>query len=627
MEDYEQEFSIELAHYNKIIAMIHEQMNTAKNDNAESIEALWKTNREMWENASHSADDFDSAVELSQFHQPLANNIYAVESSAEKLRLLELLLKSAYFARIDFRANDKENYDKIYIGRGTLMEDVCKKIHTYDWRSPIASLFYRFETGDAFYDAPGGCVDGNILMKRQYEIKKSVFEYFFDADVQIADEFLRKLLSGNTSSKMKTIVETIQKDQDIAIRDMTHDLLMIQGIAGSGKTSIALHRVAFLKYQGLSTRLKSSDIIILSPNTLFEQYISNVLPELGEDEIKSFIFDDLIESTLQDKREFQSRYEQIETLISCADPCEKILHKQSMELKMSSGFVEILNRFVRSLPASHIDYTDIEYDGKTVFTRQYLKEQVLNMNNGMRLAVKPGHLRHLVFEEIHEMRKVRMPKLVHQAKQDVEHPFDWEDYARALSIEENTLLAKEVDQFTKLDSIALYKKLMSSSDLLLSLADGLILPENIEDIMLYSQGLLTGSILQNEDALAASYLQLLIGANDSYKQIKQVVVDEAQDYYCIHFELLKCLFPQARYTVLGDINQTIEKQETMTLYEHIAETMQPTSACLMTMSKSFRCTNEILAFSMQFLDSDTTFESFNRSGDKPQILEAADTDR
>ena len=626
MENYEQKFSKELNHYNEILAIIHEQLNAAENDNAKNLKALQQTNREMWENASHSTDDFDRAVELSQFYQPLASNIHAVESSTERMRLLKLMLKSAYFARIDFCAKGQKQYGEIYIGRGTLMKDVDQRIHIYDWRSPIASLFYRFETGDAFYDAPSGRIAGNIGLKRQYEIKKGVFEYFFDADVQIADEFLRKMLSGNTSSKMKTIVETIQKDQDIAIRDITHDLLMVQGIAGSGKTSIALHRVAYLKYQGLSNRLKSSDIIILSPNTLFEQYISNVLPELGEDEVKSIVFDDMMKNILADKITFQTRHNQIETLITCTVPAEKALIKQSIEFKTSGAFIEILKRYACSLPASHINFRDVKYDGKTVFTSQYLKDKVLQMSGEMSLAVKLYHLRHFIFEEIHEMRKARMPILVQQAREDPEHPFDWEEYARALSIEECTQLAKEIDSFTKLDSVALYKKLYSNDGLLLSLSDELALPDNVAEILHYSQGLLTGSILQNEDALAASYLQLLIETNDTYKQIRQVVVDEAQDYYSIHFEILKHLFPNARYTILGDINQTIEKQENMMLYDRITEIMQPVSASLMTMNKSFRCTKEILSFSMQFLDSNTSFESLNRSGDTPQVIDAADND-
>ena len=508
MENYEQELNAELTHYNKILNVLHEQLEEAKKDNAKSMEALIETSRDMWENASHSTDDFDNAVQLSQFYQPLAIGTNAVESSTKKVQLLEMLLKSAYFARIDFCSQGKEQYEKLYIGRGMLSADIGKEIHIFDWRSPIASLFYRFETGNAYYDAPGGRISGDIGLKRQYEIKKGVFEYFFDADIQIADAFLRKMLSGNTTSKMKTIVETIQKEQDKAIRDMTHDLLMVQGIAGSGKTSIALHRVAYLKYRGLSSRLKSSDIIILSPNTLFEQYISNVLPELGEDEVKSIVFDDLVSSSLTGKTRFQSRYDQTEMLISCAVPAEKELQKQSIAFKLSRAFGKILNRYANSLPTSHIAFTDIEYDGKTVFTGQYLKDRLLQMDGNMSLALRLSQLRHHIFEKIHEMRKHRMPKLLLQAREDPEHPFDWEEYARELSIEESTRLAQLVDGFIKLDSIALYKKLINTQNLLFSLSEDIDLPDNINTILLYSQRLLNGTTLQNEDALAATYLQL-----------------------------------------------------------------------------------------------------------------------
>ena len=626
MENYEQELNTELAHYNQILDVIHEQLEEAEKNNSKSIDALRETNRDMWENASHSADDFDGAAQLSQFYQPLASNNFAIESSAKKIQLLERLLQSAYFSRIDFCSENKQQHEKVYIGRGTLFNDQEKRIIIYDWRSPIASLFYRFETGAAYYDAPGGRIAGDIGLKRQYEIKKGVLEYFFDADVQIADEFLRKMLSGNTSSKMKTIVETIQKDQDIAIRHVSHDLLMVQGIAGSGKTSIALHRVAYLKYQGLSSRLKSSDIIILSPNTLFEQYISNVLPELGEDEVSSVVFDDLVTGSLPDKPAFQSRYHQTEMLISCTASAVKALKKQSMEFKMSGAFVRILNRYADSLPKSHIVFPDIEYDGKTVFTGQYLKDRLLQVNGSISWAVKLGHLRQHIFDEIHEMRKDRMPKLLRQAREDPEHSFDWEEYARELSIEESTVLAQKVDEFIKLDTIALYKKLINTEGLLLSLSAETELPNNIEEILSYSKEQLAESTLQNEDALAVSYLQLLIGTNDTYRHIRQVVVDEAQDYYDLHFEILKRLFPNARYTILGDINQTIEKQENMSLYERITKILQPGSSCLMVMNKSFRCTKEILSFSMQFLDDSTLFESFNRSGDMPQVIEAAKMD-
>ncbi len=152
-----------------------------------------------------------------------------------------------------------------------------------------------------------------------------------------------------------------------------------------------------------------------------------------------------------------------------------------------------------------------------------------------------------------------------QARDDENHPFDWEEYARLLSIEEHTRLALQVDKFVNLNSVALYKKLISIDGLLLTFADGIELPVNIEEILLYSQKMIAEATLKNEDALAAAYLQLLISPNGNFKHIRQVVIDEAQDYYSIHFEILRKLFPSAKYTVFGDVNQTIEKQEDMRL--------------------------------------------------------------
>jgi DNA helicase-2/ATP-dependent DNA helicase PcrA len=347
------------------------------------------------------------------------------------------------------------------------------------------------------------------------------------------------------------------------------------------------------------------------------------LPELGEDEVKSAVFDDLLKDCLPEGALFQTRYEQTEMLISCKDLADKSLQKQVMKFKMSKDFTEILKRYVNSLPAYHIEFTDIVYDDKTIFTREFLKERLLQMNNNITLAAKLEHLRLYIFDEIHKLRKERMPKLLKLAQEDPKHPYDWEEYARALSIEEHTCLAKQVDEFITLNIMALYKKLFTTKDLLLSLSEGVELPSNIEEILLYTEGLPTSSV-KNEDALALTYMQLLTSTNHTYKQIRQVVVDEAQDYYDIHFEILKKLFPNTRYTILGDVNQTIEKQENMDLYKRITKIMQPKSSCLMTMNKSFRCTKEILSFSMRYLNNSAPVESFNRSGDTPQIIGADD---
>ena len=302
-ENKQAETAYEEERLRQTIAIAKEQLEQARKSAEEKKAEIIEAKKEMRENTVHgilnlwSSEDFEALAELNQYANPVVDKIVGYEEEENKIFLLENMVKSPYFARIDFQFEGEEEYEQIYIGHSSLKKDAYQEMYVYDWRSPIASVFYRFMTGEAFYEAPGGRINGRLRLKRQYEIKNGVLEYFFDADVQVIDEFLRQLLSQNTSAKMKSIVETIQKKQDIVIRDMENDLLMVQGVAGSGKTSIALHRAAYLMYQGLQSRLSANNIMILSPNTVFEQYISNVLPELGESNVVSAVFEDILEKS------------------------------------------------------------------------------------------------------------------------------------------------------------------------------------------------------------------------------------------------------------------------------------------------------------------------------------------
>ena len=264
MENNQSDLKFELKRLEETISLAKKQLNHEKQRNVDNKAAIISAKKELRENSSHSigslwsSDGFEALAEINQYANPITDKIIDYEEVENKIARLEKLIQSPYFARIDFKFEGDDIFEKIYIGRSSLMKDNSYDMLVYDWRSPIASVFYRFVTGQAFYDAPVGRITGEVSLKRQYEINKGVLDYFFDADVQIVDEFLRKLLSQNNSSKMKTIVETIQKEQDIVIRDMDNDLMMVQGVAGSGKTSIALHRAAYLMYQGLSTKLSAN---------------------------------------------------------------------------------------------------------------------------------------------------------------------------------------------------------------------------------------------------------------------------------------------------------------------------------------------------------------------------------
>lgn len=629
MENYQAELDFEYKHLEQTISIAQAQLSSARLRNEENQTAIITAKKEMREDTSHyisnlwSMESFHELVELSQYANPVLNKISEYEMEANKISALEKMVNSPYFARINFKEDGENTSEKIYIGLSSLKDDKTYEIYVYDWRSPISSVFYRFGTGKVYYESPGGKITGYVNLKRQYEIKNGKLEYFFDADIQIFDEFLRKLLSQNASPKMKTIVETIQKDQDIIIRDMEADLMMVQGTAGSGKTSVALHRVAYLMYQGLSTRLSYDNIAIISPNTLFEKYISNVLPELGENNVKSIVFDELLHSILQTEA-IQTKNQFLEELLSPMNSKNKAIMKKSLEFKGSGQFTEMIKRFINDLPNRWIEFADIYYDGKYIASRQLLKAKIIKGNKSQPLSFRLKQLENSVLEEVRALRKNRLNKLKEFVLKQEAHAFEVEEVARMISIHESTVLIKKLQEFTVLDCAALYRKLFSNKSYFYSLAKGLELPDCIEDIIDLTCDNLKKDYLSYDDALALAFLLLKTKGHDGHQGIKHVVIDEAQDYYPLHFEILNSLFPKSRYTILGDINQTIGKKEDLSLYDKIGKILAKEKSTLVTLDKSFRCTSEILEYSAKFLEPGFKLNSFSRKGDAPVVFTAPD---
>lgn len=579
------------------ISLAEEQLKQAKEAADKKKSEIIEAKKDVRENTEHgitslyTSDGFEALVELSQYINPVTDKIIDYEEEEHKILLLEKMIKSPYFARIDFKFDDEDEFEKIYIGRSSLRKNSYQEMYVYDWRSPIASVFYRFMTGEAFYDAPCGRVTGEINLKRQYEIKNGILEYFFDSDVQIVDEFLRQLLSQNTTAKMKAIVETIQHEQDVVIRDMENDLLMVQGVAGSGKTSIALHRAAYLMYQGLQTKLSANNIMIISPNSIFEQYISNVLPELGEDNVISSVFEDIL-SELLNGRKIQSRNDFLENLI--VNSKYKEISRNSIEFKTSSFFREILDQFLIDIPRQWIEFEDVYYEGKCVVSGQILKDKILGRPETP-LGIKLEQLEDYILEQIFGTGKGRGHK------------------------EEKNLIKQEIQKFIKIDIVELYKILFSNEAYFYSLLQNSNPSQNIKNIWKYTKENLEADSLYYDDAIAIAYLYLKIYGTNKYKNIKQVVIDEAQDYYPLQYEIFNLLFSNAKFTILGDMKQTLAKKEDISFYEQIQKILNKKKSSLIMLDKSFRCTNEILNFSLKFIEQSSQIKSFNRNGDSPKV--------
>lgn len=622
MEHNQSEVLFEEEYLSAAIAQIDLILSKELGKNMDSRKNILSSKKEMWDDAELFTDNlFERIVSIGQNFEQIGTQIAAHNSTASKITVLDKMRGNPYFARIDFTEDDQET-EKIYIGRSNVMDEKTFNVYIYDWRAPISSVFYRFELGEAYYNAPMGRINGNVSLKRQYEIRNGKLNYFFDANISITDDILRKILSENASSKMKAIVETIQRNQDMIIRDMDNDVLIVQGVAGSGKTSVALHRAAYLMYQGLVSKLKAGDIVIISPNLLFSRYISDVLPELGETNIESLVFEDLCKTVLDPcHSEIQSRNHFFETLISSEDLNKKMIVKNSIEFKASRTFITILERFAEVIESQLIEFEDIYYDDICLFDKQAMREFISKKGIKTPLAARLENLENIILEKLREKRGKRIKKLENQVREQGGHVLEIAEYARMLSIQESGELLNKIRQFTRIGYPGIYERLIQDKTLFNQLAEGLTLPKNIEDILQYTSDNVRTDNLAYEDGLALSYLKLRLTGNRSFYHIKQVVIDEAQDYYPLHFEILKLLFVNAKYTILGDVNQTIEKYTDLNVYDEITQILGRKKSLLVSMLKSFRSTDEILKFSEKFIEYEIKTESIGRHGEPPKVID------
>ncbi|MBC8546971.1 AAA family ATPase [Clostridiaceae bacterium NSJ-31] len=623
MPSYEEELPQEQDYLKRVTDLARARLAAQQNVAATEKRKLMELNRQMYENTVHFSHDFDKLTEANQELGDIQTRTIHYQMMMKKLALYERMIQAPYFARIDFTEDGFER-EPIYIGTGNLTDEDGLDAYVYDWRAPVASLFYRCEPGRVSYTSPSGEISGEMELKRQYEIKSGRLEYFFDSSVNIMDDVLRSVLSKNASPKMKSIVETIQREQDVIIRDLDSDLLMVQGAAGSGKTSVALHRVAFLMYQGVTGGLSANNIIILSPNALFGRYISGVLPELGEENIATKTFEEIFEDYFEGGIQLSTRNNVLERLCADGEDGRRDLLRDTVEFQLSETFCEIIERYAQLYERSLLEMPDVFYGGICIATRQALRAELLQSRINMPLAKRLRVIEEHLMERIHKEKKARLKELEQFVLEHPEHQFEVKAQARLLSIKEITSLAHKVRSFTRLNIMGIYRKLVGDHDLFRRAAGDLPLPPNLDEILDFIASGLKRNSAGYADGMALLYLRLILMGGKPSDEIKQVVIDEAQDYSPVHFRLLQRMMPAARYTVLGDVNQTIAHEADMTLYDRIRIILGKQKSTLAVMNKSFRCSAEITAFSRRFLDRELKQESFDRHGEEPRVRTAPD---
>lgn len=535
----------------KEVLYLKETLKILKNiieKESDSIE-IQKTNvnemkKYIWENAG-VLDDIEVMVSMRDVNK----EVDFTNKNIKNINSLRKSLSSPYFGRVDFSYDD--DIISVYIGINGIIENL--KNYVFDWRSPIASLFYNYGVGKAEYTAPIGKIQGDILLKRQYKISNGKIKRCFESDINIDDEYLQEILSSASSKKMTNIVNTIQKEQNMIIRNVDDKHLIVQGIAGSGKTSVALHRIAYLLYN--EKNLTNNNVLIFSPNEVFSDYISNVLPELGEQNVLQTTFSDFsssyIDGDIESFTNFLERYYNNENI--CLE------NQKHNKIKLSNEFKKEIDIFLKDYISTARFVKGLSINGKKI-TREELNR---------------------IFQEKFDNREV---------SRRLE---DMSEYLGGYKKEFKRKIFQKLKELLTIDTnpIEVYNKILSKNNLSI----------DKEKTKFNSNGKIKK--LSYSDLLPLMYINFELNGYPNARTIKHVIIDEAQDYTLLQFDILKKIFNSASFTILGDVNQTINP---FYKYDNLNDinSIFNNKGKYIELTKTYRSSQEIIEFSNNILGID-----------------------
>ena len=486
------------------IKELDEDLSAGQQEIKNMHEYYWENYTEMDE---YGYENYDN-------QQALLHQVHANEEKLSKRKRLTKMLESPFFGRVDFRYDGEEESETFYIGIGNFAPRAGMRPLIYDWRAPVSGLFYDYDRGPAAYDAPGGRMEGEITSKWQYKIKNGHMIYGFESDTKIDDEILKQELGSGGDVQLKNIVRTIQKEQNAIIRNTEDRILAIQGAAGSGKTSVALHRIAYLLYHDREN-LKAANILILSPNNAFSDYISHILPELGEEHIQEMSFDLFAYKELKEvANDCEDRYDYLEKKMKFQDSEWEIRFKE----KQSASFIGQMEGFLAMLEEDLVNIRSFTFKGfhKT-------EEEII-------------HLFYYKFQTV---------PLLARMDAVMEYLIDEYETLRGKNISEEDMEAlRETFQkmYVTTDLYEIYGWLLKDCGY----------PE-------LSNAEYERRKLEYEDVFPMLYLKYRLKGSRKHKNIKHLVIDEMQDYSYLQYSILSMLF-HCRMTILGDRAQTMDSE-------------------------------------------------------------------
>jgi len=587
---------------------------------------------------------------------------------------LKRLLPSPYFGRIDFEEDGVGFSEQIYIGVSSFADTDGLNFLVYDWRTPIASMYYDYSPGAAAYETLDGQIAGTMTLKRQYQIRNGQLRNVFDTSLTIGDELLQQVLGHGADAQMKSIVATIQKEQNTIIRNDRSRMLIVQGAAGSGKTSAALQRVAYLLYKHRD-RLRADQIVLFSPNPMFNSYVSTVLPELGEENMQQTTFQEYLAYWLGAAFRLEDPFDQIEYVLT-ADAGEAQAYAARLggiKYKASENFLHAIRNYAQWLEKEGMLFRSIVFRERELITAAQMKSQFYSYDSTIRLANRIVLLQEWLLRELSSLERQEREA---QWVQDELDYLDNDQYAEAYSTllkkyqrddevfefaeqyveaygelprqemgEENVFdfagqeeellrgmiakaqfrpLRREVKRLLFVDATGLYNQLFQeAAGDYRKMSGETEVPEHWPDICRLTREKLRRLELLHEDATPFLYLKELVEGTRTNTEVRHLFVDEGQDYSPFQYAFLRRLFPRARMTVLGDFGQAIFVQAT-NLHEADSPLIRlygEEDTSVIRLVRSYRSTREIVAFTRQMLPDGEEIVPFDRSGGKPLLVQ------
>lgn len=606
--------------------------------------------KEFWDevtvNFSNPDDLGETSTNLRQQSQVLSERERSHLQSSKALKKYKRLVYSPYFGRIDFREEGTSQVEPIYLGTGSFMDSDSDTFLVYDWRAPISSLYYDGSPGITQYETPSGTVSGEMSLKRQFVIHDRVIEVLFDTGVTIGDELLQQVLSHSADDRMKSIVATIQREQNAVIRNDKTRMMIVQGAAGSGKTSAALQRVAYLLYKYREV-LSADQMILFSPNPLFNSYVSTVLPELGEDNMQQTTFQSYLEHRLGREFELEDVFTQTEVLLNAPDTPAHRARLEGITYKSSVPYLDVIRSYKDLLEREGMMFRPIVFQGKVIVSGDEMVQHFYSYDSAVKLAGRLELMKEWILKRLsdfaHEERKepwvedqieLMDPDDYHRAFQTLRrkqkkkevsfNDFDKERELLGRMVVSDRLkpIRRWVKRYRFVDVKGLYRKLFADERLFRRLAGSdATLPDCWSEVCSQTMEMIQNKEMFYEDATPFLYLKELLQGFRTNTVIRHVIVDEVQDYSAFQLEFLKRLFPRAKMTVLGDLNQAIYAHgEALGSLENLVSLYGEEETEVISLTRSYRSTYEIVDFTRKMIPGGEVIVPFNRPGEEPRVI-------